>query len=179
MSHNVQPPAILHIEQLDLSQVGNVPVSYQHHQRIVQSGPLLKVPQGYLKWYEVYRSGADIPPNLWREARQFVLVEARQNRISLSYGLGHIVVHLSWPIVFLIAGHWQGHQEMWTRHYTRDLQHDAGFELDCSQGTRPFCCVWEMAPIWHERDAWVRFLYSARDDAAKREFLTDQLNGEI
>jgi hypothetical protein len=40
-------------------------------------------------------------------------------------------------------------------------------------------CVWELAPIWHERHAWVRFLSSERDVAAKQAYLEDQFSGLV
>jgi hypothetical protein len=40
-------------------------------------------------------------------------------------------------------------------------------------------CVWELAPIWHERDAWVRFLSSERDVAAKQAYLNDRFSGTV
>jgi hypothetical protein len=39
--------------------------------------------------------------------------------------------------------------------------------------------VWELGPVWHERNAWVRFLSSARDDAAKQAYLDDRFAGEV
>jgi hypothetical protein len=37
--------------------------------------------------------------------------------------------------------------------------------------------VWELTPIWHERNAWTRYLFSDRDLTAKRTFLEDTLTG--
>jgi len=33
----------------------------------------------------------------------------------------------------------------------------------------PAFCVWELVPVWHEQQAWKRFLESARDEAAARQ----------
>ena len=38
---------------------------------------------------------------------------------------------------------------------------------------KPTFCVWELAPVWHEQQAWVRFLKSARDEAAAQAWLAD------
>jgi hypothetical protein len=40
-------------------------------------------------------------------------------------------------------------------------------------------CVWELGAIWHERDAWVRFLSSKRDAAAKLAYLNDRFSGRV
>ena len=40
-------------------------------------------------------------------------------------------------------------------------------------------CVWELGPVWHEKEAWVRFLNSQRDDAAERVYLEDRFAGTV
>jgi hypothetical protein len=40
-------------------------------------------------------------------------------------------------------------------------------------------CVWELGPALHEREAWVRYLYSARDVAARRAYLADVYSGMV
>jgi len=44
---------------------------------------------------------------------------------------------------------------------------------------RPNLCAWEMAPVWHERQARVRCRRSARDSAAREVFLADRLEGLV
>ena len=41
-------------------------------------------------------------------------------------------------------------------------------------GTRAPYCVWELGPVWHEQQAWVRFLTSSRDAAAQQAYLDDR-----
>jgi hypothetical protein len=38
-------------------------------------------------------------------------------------------------------------------------------------------CVWELAPVWHEKQAWLRFLSSSRDETAAKEWLNDRFTG--
>ena len=38
---------------------------------------------------------------------------------------------------------------------------------------KPTFCVWELAPVWHEKEAWERFLKSARDEIAAQAWLGD------
>ena len=40
-------------------------------------------------------------------------------------------------------------------------------------------CVWELGPVWHERNAWVRFIKSGRDEVAKRIYLSDVKNMDL
>jgi hypothetical protein len=40
-------------------------------------------------------------------------------------------------------------------------------------------CVWELGAVWHERQAWVRFLSSQRDEAAKLAYINDRFSGLV
>ena len=42
---------------------------------------------------------------------------------------------------------------------------------------KPTFCVWELAPVWHEKQAWERFLDSARDEVAAETWLEDRYTG--
>ncbi len=43
---------------------------------------------------------------------------------------------------------------------------------------KPTFCVWELAAVWHEKQAWERFLGSARNSAAVEVWLRDLYTGE-
>jgi hypothetical protein len=54
-----------------------------------------------------------------------------------------------------------------------------GFEVFPRDGVNlPTLCVWELAPVLREKEAWVRFLRSPRDEAAGRSWLADCQGGE-
>ena len=40
-------------------------------------------------------------------------------------------------------------------------------------------CVWELGAVWHEQQAWRRYLLSQRDEAAKRVYLADHYRGPV
>ena len=44
-------------------------------------------------------------------------------------------------------------------------------------GHQPKFCVWELRAVCHEEGAWGRYLRSARDAVAKREYLGDTYTG--
>ena len=39
-------------------------------------------------------------------------------------------------------------------------------------------CVWELAPVWHEKESWERFLMSARDETAAQVWQRDLYTGK-
>jgi hypothetical protein len=39
--------------------------------------------------------------------------------------------------------------------------------------------VWELGAVWHEQQAWSRFLRSERDADARETYLEDAFAGEV
>jgi hypothetical protein len=166
------------VDKIDLSGLGNVPPDYVHHDRVVSAGELLPIRGGVLKWYVVHRAGKPIAPAEIERARAFVVAEAEAGRFASDYGLGHAILHQSTEGTFLLVGGWRGVNELWETVSARPTNEPEGrFEQETGSRFHPVACVWEMTPIWHERNAWSRYLYSARDDAAKRAFLADTMSG--
>ena len=53
--------------------------------------------------------------------------------------------------------------------YAKEVQQATSYtSLVFETSHRGTYCVWELGPIWHERHAWVRYLLSQRNEAAKR-----------
>ncbi len=99
--------------------------------------------------------------------------------MPLDYGLGFVVLHHSTVLDYLIVGAWRSNQELWTTHYSRDATGDGPFQPVRPGVDASTLCVWEMAPVWHEREAWVRYLDSPRALADRRDWLGDVLRGEV
>lgn len=165
--------------EVDLSSLGNVPLSYQHHDRLISAGAPLILPRAFLKWYELRHTGDSIPRDLAAEARSFLAQEVSAGRIDFDYGLGFVVLHYSPPLTYLIVGSWRSNQELWETLFITDLRQDEPFRRVVPGENAPTLCVWELAPVWHERQAWSRFLYSARDAPAKKTWMSDYLTGTV
>jgi hypothetical protein len=165
-------------QAIDLAGYGEFPSSYVHEERTVVAGRPLPVAGGVLKWYDVHRDGRPIPESEIAAARAFVQAEAGAGRFEADYGFGHVIHHQSGGGTFLLVGFWRGHNELWETVYTRSTADPtAAWEPESGTRVHPVACVWEMTPIWHERNAWTRFLFSARDAAAKMAYLADVMNG--
>jgi hypothetical protein len=112
------------------------------------------------------------------EARALVAQAMSAADADPSYGLNFGLLHVSTAAAFLIVGIWRGHQELWGRHYGKDLASGGPFVRIGSTGDEtPIGCVWELAAICHERMAWHRYLFSARTAADKRAWLEDVYAG--
>ena len=162
-----------------------VAAEYRHHDRLVTPGVDLIGPGTHLKWYDLHLMGTDVPAEIDQAAREAVRREIASgldsdptNRDGQTVTLGLVVLHVSEPITFLIIGTWRGNQELWTTTAVRPTAGGA-FAMLPGGRHRPNLCVWEMAPVWHERQAWVRYLRSPRDDAARETFLADRLDGLV
>jgi len=163
----------------DLTGFGDVPATYRHHDRVVAPGEDLVLPGARLKWYDLHRAEVAVPRTFAAESRAFLAHEAAAGALELGYGLGFVVLHFSDPLAYLIVGTWRNYQELWETLYIRDPARDDGFRRMRPGADAPTLCVWELAPVWHEREAWVRYLRSSRDGAAKRAYLADRLLGRV
>ena len=113
------------------------------------------------------------------EARSILTQEVSNGRLVFDYELGFVVLHYSPPLACLIVGSWRANQEVWETLYVKDLDRGGPFELTAPGTNAPSLCVWELAPDWHERQAWTRYLYSRRDSCAKQSWVSDCLTGRV
>ncbi|MBA2276845.1 MAG: hypothetical protein H0W06_03695 [Chloroflexia bacterium] len=166
-----------------LVEVGDVPDSYRHHARQLTPGPphYLAGNRGraVLKWYLLAREDDPVPAACLDEARDRVAMEFARGTLLVPYGMGFVVLHHSTPLDYLIVGAWRAHQELWETLYVRDARDGSAFQRMRPGENAPTLCVWELAPVWHEREAWVRYLESPRDLAARRAWLDDVLHGQV
>ena len=80
---------------------------------------------------------------------------------------------------FLPVSTWRNDNELWETVWAKDGD-AAGFHPWPLEGThRPTFCVWELGAVWHEQQAWSRFLRSERDAEAQEAYLHDVYAGEV
>jgi hypothetical protein len=146
--------------------------------KLVRSGTDLVLPDAFLKGYEISLEGVDLT-ELSRESRGFLESESAADRLQLENQLGFLEVHHCTSVAFLIVCTWNNVNELWQTVFVKDLDAGTAWERVTreSAGHRPNLCVWELAPVWHERQAWVRFLESRRDAAAKLAWVYDRFEG--
>lgn len=165
---------------LELQELGNVPVTYQHEWRVATPREPLVLPDAIFKWYHVHRAGGVVPDEMDGEARAVIADALAGGVWDPSYGLNFAVLHLSTAQAFLIAGVWRGHQELWGRIYAKALAPNTPFtRIDTTGEDAPLGCVWELGAICHERLAWTRYLFSDRTAEAKRAWLEDVYAGQV
>jgi hypothetical protein len=164
-----------------LSTIGNItPADYQHYPKLITPADDLALPDAHLKWYDVRRPEASMDSGLREQAREFVLAEAQAGRLQISGELGFVIHHLCGEsFYFLIVCTWRHANEMWETLYGRDLADGGPFCL-IPRGTHlEVVCVWELGAVLHEQQAWIRYLYSDRDERAKLAYIEDRFSGTV
>ena len=162
-----------------LDRLGNVvPEGYDYSKKLVTPGRDLSLPKAYLKWYEIRLPDGEISQAQVAESRAFV--EAEVERLKIEEELGFVLLHRAGSFLLLLLITWRNTNEMWLSQYVKDVTRTEGYQPLLFEGNhRGTYCVWELGPIWHERNAWVRFLSSSRDEQAKLAYINDRFSGMV
>jgi len=168
-------------EGTELDALGNVvPEGYAYYQKVIAPGDELDLTGARLKWYDLYPPEVPVTPDQRAEARAFLQAEARSGRLKLQGELGFVLLHRAGPYLLLLLTTWRNTNEMWESIYLEEATSAGGYQpLSFETSHRGTYCVWELGAVWHERNAWVRFLSSGRDAAAKRAYLEDRFSGRV
>jgi hypothetical protein len=148
--------------------------SYRHISKWVSAGDPLQTGATLLKWYELAPANDHVSESISHLARACLA------RGSLeASGLGFVILHrCTNEFYFLIVNTWRGNNEVWETVFYKDGDSMSDFAPFPREGAhKPTFCVWELAPVWHEKEAWERFLKSSRDQAAAEEWLRDRYAG--
>ena len=165
-------------EKSHLAQVletnSGVPAEYRHGPKRVTPGEPLEIPGALLKWYGLHPDDRPIPEDVTRLARALLATTPLE-----ASGLGFVLLHrCGTDFYFHIIGTWRNSNELWLTVFYKDGDRMADFELFPRDGAhKPALCVWELVPVWHEQQAWERFLLSSRDEAAAQAWLADRYAG--
>jgi hypothetical protein len=136
---------------------------YRHAPKWVTPGESIETNGAVLKWYGLHPEDRAMPGEIDRLARAHLA----RNTVDAK-GLGFVILHQCGDdFYFLIVNTWRGNNEVWETVFYKDGEAMADFALWPREGMhKPTFCVWELAPVWHEKQSWERFLASARDEAA-------------
>ena len=147
---------------------------YRHGPKRVIRGNPIETNGAVLKWYALHPEGRPVPDEIERMARSYLARSGLEAR-----GLGFVILHRCGDdFYFLIVDTWRGNNEVWETVFYKDGEAMADFAPFPREGMhKPTFCVWELAPVWHEKESWERFLRSARDDAAAQVWLGDLYSG--
>ena len=165
----------------NLDDLGNVvPEGYLYYEKIIRPGEGLSLPTAYLKWYDLYPEDAEITQEQVAECCAFIEAEVASGRLDLQGNLGFVILHRAGPVLLLLITTWRNTNEMWESVYMKVADQVRPYQpITFESSHRATYCVWELGAVWHERDAWVRFLSSKRDDEAKLQYVNDLFAGRV
>jgi hypothetical protein len=165
----------------DLPAISNVAAGYIHRDKRITPAALVALPGTRLKWYDIALPDAPVPAGIQALARAFVLREDQAGALKVSGELGFAILHrCGGDFYFLIVSTWRNENELWETVYAKDGQQQPDFRPFPLPGPhRGTYCVWELGAVWHEQQAWRRYLLSGRDDAARRAYLGDSHEGPV
>jgi hypothetical protein len=148
--------------------------NYQHAPKRVTPGDAIKTNGAVLKWYALHPEDRQVPDEIDRLVRSYLARNALEAK-----GLGFVILHRCGnDFYFLIVNTWRGNNEVWETVFYKNGEAMADFALWPRDGMhKPTYCVWELAPVWHEKESWERFLMSARDETAAQVWQRDLYAG--
>jgi hypothetical protein len=156
---------------------GAVAPDHKHIDKFIEPDELLVVDGTSLKWHNL--AVADVPLEVRDLARDFLRREAAAGKLDDLGDLGFVILHrCGEDFYFLIVNSWRNANEVWESVYAKQNSGQADFDkVPLAAHHHAAFCVWELAAVWHEQQAWKRFLLSARDDDARDAYLTDRYRG--
>ena len=165
----------------DLATLGNPAASYVHRDKVVEPGEAISLPTAILKWYDLARSETPVEAEVRDLARRFLQRESEAGRLDLGGDLGFVILHrCGAEFYFLLVSTWRNENELWESVFAKDDAATEDFRTYPFKTThRGTYCVWELGAVWHEQQAWRRYLLSGRDAAAKRAYLADRTRGPV
>lgn len=147
---------------------------YLHYPKRVTPGAPLELPGALFKWYDLHTDDRPVPVDVARLARAHLETAPLE-----ATGLGFVLLHrCGESFYFLIVNTWRNSNELWETVFYKDgdaMAAFAPFSRDAAH--KPTFCVWELVAVWHEQQAWERFLASSRGESAAREWFNDRFAG--
>jgi hypothetical protein len=158
-----------------------VRADYRHISKLIRPAPPITLDDAVLKWYDIAPANEPVPCDLQVLARGSLRAAAESGSLGLAGELGFVILHrCGESFYFLIVATWRNDNEVWETVWAKNGESEVSFRPWTLEGThRPTFCVWELGAVWHEQQAWSRFLYSPRGAAAREAYLRDTFEGAI
>jgi hypothetical protein len=158
-----------------------VRADYRHISKQIRPAPPITLDDAVLKWYDIAPAAEPVPCDLQVLARGNLRAAAESGSLGLAGDLGFVILHRCGDsFYFLIVATWRNDNEVWETVWAKNGEGEVSFRPWTLEGThRPTFCVWELGAVWHEQQAWSRFLSSPRGAAAREAYLRDTFEGRV
>lgn len=132
-----------------------------------------------MKMYGI-RYGGDAPrPELVSTAKQIAMERLPSPAITTSrYGVGFIGVHDGRGANFIFVDWWANQNELYHHVYVGPAEQPSTLDYVTSKNSVT-ACIWDLAVMAHERDAWVRCVLNNPAGANIEAYLKTQLDAMV
>src|SRR4029079_17895313 len=147
-----------------LERAVGVPEEDRHVEKIHCQEPSLALDETVLKWYDIGPDDAPVPLAVRALARRSLRDASRKGTLGDLGELVFVVLHrCGESFYFLLVCTWRNENELWETVWAKASAVETDFELFTFDSShRGTFCVWELGVVWHEQQAWKRFLLSKR-----------------
>jgi hypothetical protein len=154
---------------------------YVHVPKLVRPEARLTLGGTTLKWYDVAPEDAGVPLMIRALARRNLRDAAKVGELEISGELGFVILHRCGDgFYFLLVCTWRNDNELWETVWAKNGDTDYAFRpWRIEESHRPTFCVWELGAVCHEREAFGRFLRSARGPADRETYLRESFAGLV
>jgi hypothetical protein len=159
----------------------SVAENYRHIRKRITPRDGLALPNAWIKWYDLAADATPVEDDVRMLARDFLTREAVARRFDVRGEIGFAILHrCGVDFYFLLVSTWRNENELWESIYAKATAATPDFSPFAFEGQhRGAFCVWELGAVWHEQQAWSRYLVSRRDAAARAAYVEDQYEGLV
>ncbi|WP_298360656.1 hypothetical protein [uncultured Litoreibacter sp.] len=151
--------------------------TYRHYEKIIRGHGVIDPTTSRLKWYDINPIDQPIEQAVRDIARGFVLGEMTSDRGPSAREMGFVLLHRCGErFYFLGLCTWRGNNELWKTIFFFETDTMEDFALFPQDGPhKDTFCVWELAVVSHETQAWTTYLLSTRTEIQADKYLTTVL----
>ncbi|MEP7174606.1 MAG: hypothetical protein ABI705_14035 [Aestuariivirga sp.] len=152
-----------------------VAANYVHRDKVASPGEGIATGGSQLKWSNIAPAEASVPKEIEKLARDYL------KDVRVAGDLGFVILHrCGEDFYFLLVSTWRNENELWESVYAKANADEPDFKpYIVETAHRGTFCVWELGVVWHEQQAWKRFLMSKRATGDVTRYLNDRFEGSV
>ena len=153
----------------------DVAANYVHRDKFASPREGILAGESQLKWSNIAPLDAPVPQEIEKLARDYL------RDVRVAGDLGFVILHrCGEAFYFLLVSTWRNENELWESVYAKANAEEPNFKpFTVETSHRGTFCVWELGVVWHEQQAWKRFLTSKRATDDVTRYLNDRFEGSV
>lgn len=159
------------------SEITQVSPAYRHYEKAIRCHGVIQPINSRLKWYDIARRDQPTDQAIRDLAQDFLSRQTASAGIPSAQELGFVLLHRCGEgFYFLMLCTWRENNELWKTVFFFETGRTQDFALFPQDGPhKGTFCVWEMAVVSHETQAWTTYLLSDRTDQDATTYLMTRI----